>query len=90
MLDQDIPVPSPAPEPTQTMPQQPQVPSMDYSIPQQPQQTLDTSNEELIESLIEEKWQQVIQGIGDIEVWKARVKDDLLSVNHITFLVLSK
>ncbi|MDD5177671.1 MAG: hypothetical protein PHT54_00085 [Candidatus Nanoarchaeia archaeon] len=81
MLDQDIPVPTP--EPPQEIPQYTNQPQS-FSYPQVQQQpvAMDTSNEELIESLIEEKWQQVIQGIGDIDVWKARVKDDLLSVKQ--------
>ncbi|MDD5331218.1 MAG: hypothetical protein PHE43_00130 [Candidatus Nanoarchaeia archaeon] len=88
LLDQDIPVPTPPYQEEQSYSQiQPQ---MDFSMPQQQMPSLNTSNEELIESLIEEKWQQVIQSIGDIEVWKARVKDDLISVKQEIVRVSSR
>ncbi|MDD5253692.1 MAG: hypothetical protein PHG05_01130 [Candidatus Nanoarchaeia archaeon] len=93
MIDEDVPVPTPEASSQQDMQQfqtQPSAQDFNYSIPQQPSPVIDTSNEELIESLIEEKWQQVIQSVGDMDVWKARVKDDLLSVKQEILRISSR
>lgn len=38
--------------------------------------------QELIESIIEDRWQQVVTSVGDISLWKAKVEDDLSAVKQ--------
>ncbi len=38
--------------------------------------------QELIESVIEDRWQQVVASVGDISLWKSRVDDDLSSIKQ--------
>ncbi len=38
--------------------------------------------QQLIESIIEERWQEVVSSVGDINVWKSRVEDDLASIKQ--------
>ncbi len=50
----------------------------------QPQAPSFSSNDiqELIESIIEDRWQQVVASVGDISLWKSRVDDDLSSIKQ--------
>ena len=38
--------------------------------------------EELIESVIEEKWQRVLEDIGSLSAWKDKVRNDVLSLKQ--------
>ncbi len=52
--------------------QMPQITTQDY--------TADT--EELIEAVIEEKWQEFMSRLGDMESWKIRTDDDIISIKQ--------
>lgn len=36
----------------------------------------------LVEQIVEEKWQHLMRGVGDISVWKARVAEDMEAVKQ--------
>lgn len=77
-LDQNgenIPVPSPPEEEKESS-------FMGFAQPAQPQMPYQATSEELVEAIIDEKWQQLISNIGDIELWKSRVNDDLESIKQ--------
>lgn len=38
--------------------------------------------QELAESIIEEKWQKVLEDIGDLSAWKEKVRNDILSIKQ--------
>lgn len=74
-----------APSPTQMeereIPQQRQ----NISAPQMPQVTqrdYSADTEELIEAVIEEKWQEFMDRLGDMESWKIRTDDDITSIKQ--------
>jgi len=78
-LDEDIPVPSP--------PEGEKEESSSFvggfkQPTAQPQMPYQATSEELVEAIIDEKWQQLISNIGDIELWKSRVTDDIESVKQ--------
>ncbi len=47
-----------------------------------PTQMFTSDNEALIESVIDERWQDLIGKVGDISIWKERMKDDIESVKQ--------
>lgn len=51
---------------------------------QQSQITRDADEriEEIAESIIEEKWQKAIEEIGDLSVWKEKVRTEILSIKQ--------
>lgn len=75
-LDENIPIPSP--------PEEEKEPAFTgFAQPTQPQQMpYQATSEELVEAIIDEKWQQLVSNIGDIELWKARVNDDLEAIKQ--------
>jgi len=83
--EEDIPVPTPTrmenpqPSPTQAMPQQ-QTFQVQQPL-QQPRYNYDDV-QEIVESVVEEKWQTLISGIGDLAIWKSKTEDDLSSVKQ--------
>ena len=78
IMDQDIPVPEPPEEyqerPRTICPQQVYQPSR--------QANYYSNQEELIESVVDEKWQQIVDSIGDIEIWKSNINDELTSIKQ--------
>ena len=78
IMDQDIPVPEPPEEyqerPRTISPQQVYQPSR--------QANYYTNQEELIESVVDEKWQQIVDSLGDIEIWKSNINDELTSIKQ--------
>jgi len=50
--------------------------------PQYPQFSASDQTQELVESIIEEKWQQVIEKFGDLGIWKERTSRDLISLKQ--------
>ena len=78
IMDQDIPVPEPPEEyqerPRTISPQQVYQPSR--------QANYYSNQEELIESVVDEKWQQIVDSIGDIEIWKSNINDELTSIKQ--------
>jgi hypothetical protein len=62
-----------------------EMPSMSSpSIPYTPQAPSLSSEDvqELIESIIEDRWQQVVVSVGDISLWKSQVDDDLTAIKQ--------
>ena len=51
-------------------------------IPQVTPQDYSADTEELIEAVIEEKWQEFMSRLGDMESWKIRTDDDLTSIKQ--------
>lgn len=85
--DEEIPVPSPpqssaSPSPSPSLvPKSVELPSKVELVPQF--SALPSSDiQELVESIIEDRWQQVVSSVGDISLWKGRVDDDLASVKQ--------
>ena len=37
---------------------------------------------EIAEAIVEEKWQQILVSVGDLETWKARVEDDITAIKQ--------
>ncbi len=82
MLDQEIPIPEPPKEEAPKTYSAPatQQPQFQPSQPITPQ--YQATSEELVEAIIDEKWQQLISNIGDIEIWKSRTNDDIESIKQ--------
>ncbi|MEM4244734.1 MAG: hypothetical protein QXR60_00825 [Candidatus Nanoarchaeia archaeon] len=84
---EEIPAPSPGGETTEEQPQTPptiETPSMPAAVQYAPQAPSLSSEDiqELIESIIEDRWQQVVASVGDISLWKSKVDDDLVSIKQ--------
>ena len=62
-------------------PEAPMPPSYGYSG-QGIQQDSSSQVQEIVESLIEEKWEDVLNKVGDIGLWKERVEMDLTSIKQ--------
>jgi hypothetical protein len=88
-----VPVPSPGPapaeEPKAAAPQQgfgmPQVqqPAPQEFVTNSPQPSMDVESvQEIVESIIDERWQEVVASVGDITIWKSRVEDDITSIKQ--------
>jgi len=81
-------IPAPSPSPNESAEKQPLVPTtVLHPVPsvQLPPQIPSFSTgdvQELIESVIEDRWQQVVASVGDISLWKGKVEDDLSSVKQ--------
>ena len=82
----EIPVPVPSPE----VEEEPAAPAMQPSpqifMPagpavQQPAMDIE-SVQEIVESIIDERWQEVVASVGDITIWKSRVEDDLSAIKQ--------
>lgn len=83
MPEVEVPVPSPSREPVASRPSRMVInsPPQQQFVPQTP--SLSSSDiQELIESIIEDRWQQVVASVGDISLWKGRVDDDLVAVKQ--------
>ncbi|MDP2907490.1 MAG: hypothetical protein Q8O03_06120 [Nanoarchaeota archaeon] len=84
-----IPVPSPesaeeepAPRPRMRAPEiQPSAQVYMQGSVQQPQMDIE-SMQEIVESIIDERWQEVVASVGDITIWKSRVDDDLSAIKQ--------
>ncbi|MBL7100990.1 MAG: hypothetical protein ISS23_03495 [Nanoarchaeota archaeon] len=84
-----IPVPSPEKEATPAAPSEefgvPQVkqPSIQGVMPTSQQPSMDMESvQEIVESIIDERWQEVVASVGDITIWKGRVEDDIASIKQ--------
>lgn len=85
-----IPVPSPAggeekfaaPVETGRMPEVHQ-PTAQAFAPSMAQPSMDMESiQEIVESVIDERWQEVVASVGDITLWKSRVEDDLAAIKQ--------
>ncbi len=89
--EDEIPIPVPSPEveeePTPARMAVPEVqPSAQVFMPgvvhqQQPSMDIE-SMQEIVESIIDERWQEVVASVGDISLWKSRVEDDLSAIKQ--------
>lgn len=61
-----------------------QQPAMRPSYTEQGSSGRDTEDmiEQIAETIIEEKWQKMMQNVGDLNVWKEKVRTDILSVKQ--------
>lgn len=85
---EEIPIPIPTPgaaaEPPMQTVRMPQVglPSMG-PMPSMQSQGIDTETvQELVESIIDERWQEVVASVGDISIWRSKVEDDIASIKQ--------
>lgn len=70
--------------------QAPQEPQTVDLAPNQPQQveypemerTMKDQVEELVESVVGEKWDELISGLGNISLWKEKVRDEITSIKQ--------
>lgn len=44
--------------------------------------TSEVDVEELVETIIEEKWQALLGSLGDMELWKSKVNDEIISIKQ--------
>lgn len=85
LLDEDIPVPAPPSSPM--MPQRQMTQSYEdqnFSPVAYPSQDLAPTPqvEELVESVVEEKWNRFSDVLANMEIWKSRMNDDMVSVKQ--------
>jgi hypothetical protein len=90
IMDEEIPLPQQETQ-IQQQPQdqgfQPQQQS--YSMPQQQAYSMPQSGgpsyqdmQAIVEQIVEEKWKEMVQNVGDINVFRARVSDDVESMKQ--------
>jgi len=70
-----------APEPEEPFLPTPSPPSYNYSNAPV-QQRSGTEIQEVVESLIEEKWEEVLSKVGDINLWKEKMETELTSIKQ--------
>ncbi|MCX6711903.1 MAG: hypothetical protein NT139_02615 [Candidatus Woesearchaeota archaeon] len=51
-------------------------------MPQTPDRSIQEQIAQITESIIEEKWQNLIEGMGDLTVWRERVNTDLNAIKQ--------
>ena len=93
LLNEDeIPVPAPPQTEAAVQPSySPAEPS--YSVPSMQQISYSPDHadvQELIESVVEERWQKFSDNLADMEVWRSRVNDDLVSIKQEIVRVSSR
>lgn len=87
LLDEDIPVPEP-PQGSMSMdigmPSQSYMPDQGFSPIAYPTQEVAPTPEvqELVESVVEEKWNQFSDVLANLEIWKSRMNDDMAAVKQ--------
>lgn len=84
-----IPVPSPYEEEPPVSSAQPysapgiQQPTAQVFTPSSTPPSMDIESvQEVVESIIDERWQEVVASVGDISLWKSRVEDDISSIKQ--------
>lgn len=89
VLDQEeIPVPTPPSPQARTTPATMLQPSMpqpimpSYEAPPTYGRPSGEESEELVEAIIDEKWQEVSNTLGELNLWKSKVDDDLTSIKQ--------
>jgi hypothetical protein len=83
-MGQEIPIPEPPMEEVEIENQR-QPPQQVVSRPSFTQATYKNplpGQEELIEAIVDEKWQQIVDVVGDVEIWKSRVNDELTAIKQ--------
>ncbi len=87
-IEKEAPVPLAMQRPQEE--QIPQEPKTVELAPSQPQQveypemerTMKDQVEELVESVVGEKWDELISGLGNISLWKEKVRDEITSIKQ--------
>ena len=85
LLDEDIPVPEPPQDaPPARMQSQSFSPSPTFAPSSYMSSELGIApdTEELVESVVQEKWSQFSDTLANMEIWKARMNDDMMSVKQ--------
>ncbi len=80
----DIPAPSQGlevPEPPSYNVPNYSAPSFQQSFQQQPQVSSDYV-QKIVESVVEEKWDDIISKVGDIRLWKDKMEGDITSIKQ--------
>lgn len=80
VLNQDIPVPEPPME--EESEYQPRQQAYQKPIQSRTYTPYHPENDELIESMVDERWQQITDVVGDIELWKSRFNDELTAIKQ--------
>lgn len=55
-----------------------------------PSRDTDERIEEIAESIIDEKWQRVVEDIGDLSVWKDKIKTEITSIKQEVLRIESR
>lgn len=79
--DFDIPLPEQGGQQQQAPIQQQQASYQQYQMPAQPAVNYDEI-QALVEQVVEEKWKEMMRSVGDINLFKARVGDDMEAVKQ--------
>jgi len=79
LMDQDLEIPIPQQETGPAMQAPPQQPQ--YQMPATPAMGYEEM-QALVEQIVEEKWRDMMRSVGDINVFKARVGDDMEAVKQ--------
>lgn len=51
-------------------------------IPQTPDRNIEEQIEQIAESIIDEKWQSLIEGVGDLTIWREHINTDLSAIKQ--------
>lgn len=82
----EIPIPVPSPEekpPAQAFPTlEVKGPSTQVFAPGAAPSVDIESIQEIAESIIDERWQEVVASVGDITLWRSKVEDDIASIKQ--------
>ncbi len=82
LLDEDIPVPSPPSEESVSAEIMSSAPAMQFSQMYGTNLQPGSDVEELVESVVEEKWNRFADMMTEMEIWKARMNDDVMSIKQ--------
>src|SRR3989344_6810999 len=84
----DVPSPNVQVQPSLDVPEPPSynvpsysAPSFQPSFQQQPQMSSDYV-QKIVESVVEEKWDDIISKVGDIRLWKDKMEGDITSIKQ--------
>lgn len=82
--EEDIPIPSPSRvQEMETVSSQIQSNPQMQQFAQMQQPQYDYGNiQEIVESIVDEKWQQVVSNVGDISLWKSKTDDDISAIKQ--------
>lgn len=80
-----IPVPSPKAEAEEEGPpaETPSMPKIRMPAQTLPSAAMDIESvQEIVESIIDERWQEVVASVGDITLWKSKMEDDVAAIKQ--------
>lgn len=95
MLDDDLPIPAPSPSRQEDFSAPQQVSNIPQYIQPQPQQMMLQQQSQyppaqldreiinrVVESIIDERWQEIVSNIGDLSIWKSDLDGELSSIKQ--------